>query len=248
MHVAADLLLIGKAWILSDVLQLMAVGLPLSQCSLVALWAAASRANLFLRFVAPLIGVVVCWYVLSRQLTWGIGEAASAAWAVLIGVQTLMIVMVINVYQRARPGDVKDGVKHSRLAFDLRTLILWTMAVAIAFAVVQYGRSKLQWTAGVADWAYFDAMPILGVFNAVLAVHWLWALASGSWRQRSAKIAITVLSVGAIVYFLCYVVDKIVVGAPGISLLELSLITIAQSLLITSTLAVVLVATRQRVQ
>jgi hypothetical protein len=195
--------------------------------------------------VAPLIGAAVCWYVLSRQLAWGIGEPASAAWAVLIGVQTLMIVTLIHVYQRARLGNAKKGVGRSRFAFDLKTLILWTMAVAIVLAAVQYGHWRLRWTTDVADWEYFDAMPMLGMFNAIVAAGWLWALASGSWQKRLLKLAITLFSVAVLVYVLFSVVNKMIV-APGISLLELSLITISQSLVIASTLAIVLAATRQR--
>lgn len=246
MHAAVDGLLLGEAWVFNEPILALAIGVPLSQCSLVALWAAKSRANLLLRFVAPLVGAILCWYILSRLLVWAIGEPASAAWAVLIGLQTVLVVIWIQGYQRLRPHHATDDDDRLRFAFDLRVLILWTMAAAIVLAVVRYGCLNLQWTTDVVDWEYFDVMPILGVYNALLAVHWLWALAGGSLQMRVAKTAFTALALAATLVLVHYVVDKMVVGTVGITLLELSMLTLSQSFLIATTLAVVLVATRRQ--
>jgi hypothetical protein len=249
-HAIAVWFLIRHAWFfLPDAYLWVAVALPLSQCSLAALWAVSSRANVYLRFAVPLVGAVVCWYVLTKLLPWGIGEPASAAWAISLGVQALAIVIMVNSYQRVwgfaiegAPG--ASGPNRSRFAFDLRTLILWTTAVALALGFIQYGRRQWLWTAGVADWEYFDVMPMIGVFNALLAVLWLWALAAGSWQWRTAKSAITVLSIASLGFLVSKAVGWIAVGTPGIGVSELMALAAAQSILVVGSVAFVRLSAR----
>lgn len=197
--VVADLLLISRPWFLEDRQLLIAMALPLSQCSLAAIWATSGRADPYVRFAVPLIAAITSWYVLTRILPWGIGEPASAAWALAIATQTLGIVLIVNLSQRVgdffqrrdSPGDGTAGKPNrAPFAIDLRTLMLWTTTIAIAFGFVQYGRTRWQWTSSIADWVFLEAMPIIGVFHALVAVLWLWALVAGSWQKRIAKTAV----------------------------------------------------------
>ncbi len=190
----ADSFLISRAWFLEDNGLLLAMALPLSQCSLPAIWAACSGLSLYLRFAVPALGVVGCWYLLTQLLPWGLGEPASAAWALALTIQVLAITMAIQLYRLATNLTAQHDAdanrpKRSRWSFDLRTLMLWTTVIAFGFGFIQFGRVQWLWTKGVADWEFLQAMPLIGVFNAVLAVLWLWAFATGNrqWRGRARR-------------------------------------------------------------
>jgi hypothetical protein len=182
--------------------------------------------------------------VLTQILPWGIGESASAAWAIALVVQTLAIIIGIKLCNdvrdlTARQGADESEANPSRLSFNIRTLMLWTTVIAIGFGFVQFGQSQWQWTADIANWDFIKAIPFIGVFNAILAVLWLWALAVGSWQWRSAKIAIVLLLIGLLGFSLSHVIGWIT-GIAGISVHETFVMAAAQSFLLAGSLAVVL--------
>jgi hypothetical protein len=192
LHILVDWVLTSQAWILSDGLLVATLALPLSQCSLCAIWAATSRRSLYLRFAAPVASTIACWYILTYCLPWGMDGSASAGWAVTLAAQTLVIVAAVGVYRRlcrrASP-DAETEIEAGSLnvfAFDLRTLMLWTTVIGIGFGFIQFGRVEWSWSASVAQWEFIRAMPVLGLFNASVALLWLWALATGHWKSRCA--------------------------------------------------------------
>ncbi len=246
----ADVLLISRPWFLENEQLLVAMAVPVSQCSLAALWAASSRASLYSRFAAPLIGTIASWYVLTRILPWGIGEPASAAWALSLAIQTLAIVLIVNLYDRgcrflARRGsrDDVDASKSNRapFAFDLRTLMLWTTAIALLLGFVQYARAEWQWTSNVADWVFIEAMPIIGLFNAFVGVLWLWALASGSWQKRSTKAAVVTLLIGVLGFLMSSAVDW-ATGTNAVDVHDCLVLLVAQSVFVASGIGLVMIA------
>jgi hypothetical protein len=251
-YLVVDLLLVGRAWFLEDESQLTAAALILSQCSLAALWAASSRAIPYVRFAVPPIAAVACWYVLSRILPWGFGEPASAAWAVALGVQTLAIVIAINLYEivcnldTRRSGDA-NRPNQSPLTFSLLTLLLWTAVIAVGFGFIQFGRVRWGWTADVADWEHVQLMPFIGAYNALLAVLWLWAFTAPSWKGRSAKIVGVVLLIGILGWSLSYVI-RWETGFTEVDLRGIFVLTVAQSFFLASSLAFVQVADSKRRQ
>ena len=252
LFMVADLLLIGGPWFLDHKRLVIAMAVPISQCSLAAVWAATSRASLYLRFAVPLLATIGSWYVLTRILPWGTGEPASASWTIVFATQTLAIVLTVNLYERVRNlrqqrvwrdgSEASDSV--SPLAFDLRTLMLWTTVIAFAFGFIQFARAKWQWTFSIADWEFWQAMPVIGVFDAALALCWLWALTSASWRRRIAKIFAVMLLVVLLGCSLPPVVAW-VVGVKAMETSESLVFTAAQSILIAGSLAFVAFAARR---
>jgi hypothetical protein len=251
--IVADLLLISRPWFLGNEPLLVAMAVPLSQCSLAALWAASSRASLYLRFAVPLVGTIAGWYVLTRILPWGIGEPASAAWALALAIQTLAIVLMVHLYDRvcsflARRGSRgEDSTSHAHpapFAFDLRTLMLWTTAITLVFGFVRYARTRWRWTESIADWEFLQAMPIIGAFNALVAVLWLWALASGSRQKRSIKTAAVLLLIGVLGFLMSFAVAW-TTGTNAIEIHDCLVLVVAQSVFVASAIGFVLIAVRQ---
>jgi hypothetical protein len=251
IHISADLALMNQPWVLSDQLVVLALALPISQCSLCAMWAATSRISPYVRFAVAFVGAVVCWYAIAQILPWGIGDPASAGWAAALALQTFAIVTAIELYHRAMNLAARRGTDGGRvklgnlLAFDLRTLMLWTTVIGCGFGFIQFGRVEWRWTLAIADWELMKAMPVLGVFNACLGLMWLWALALGSWQWRTAKTFIVVLLGGSTSYVLPSILAWIC-GKTVIDVYDGLLLTTAQSLYLVASLAVVLIATRNR--
>jgi hypothetical protein len=249
IHISADLALMNQPWILSDQLEVAVLALPLSQCSLCAMWAATSRINPYVRFAVAFVGAVACWRVLTQILPFD--ASASAGWAAALAVQTLAIVTAIGLYHRvmnlaARRGTDGNRAKLSNvLAFDLRTLMLWTTVIGCGFGFIQYGRVQWHWTPTIVDWEYIEAMPMMGVFNACLGLLWLWALSLGKWQWRTAKILIVVWLSGSTSYVLPSILAWIC-GSDVIGVHDGLVLGAAQSLYLVTTLAVVLIATRNR--
>jgi hypothetical protein len=244
--------LTSQAWILSDGLLVATLALPLSQCSLCAIWAATSRRSLYLRFAAPVASTIACWYILTYCLPWGMDGSASAGWAVMLSSQTLAIVAAVGVYRRvvrhASPdadAEVEAGAGTLNIfAFDLRTLMLWTTVIGIGFGFIQFGRVEWSWSAAVAQWEYFRAMPVIGLFNASVALLWLWALATGHWKSRCAKAVAAALLIGLAGYALPPLLSWIT-GHNAIKENNGLVLGIAESLLVIVSLAGVLVAAKR---
>ncbi|NIL98836.1 MAG: hypothetical protein GTO76_12535, partial [Planctomycetales bacterium] len=167
----------------------------LSQCSLATMWAVSSRSSSYLRFALPPLVLVASWYVLTRLLPWGIGDPVSAGWALALAVQMLAIVLVMVPYRYVhnfRAGRHPQGDRRQRRypTYKLSTLILWGTVVACGLTFIRFGRSGWAWTARVAEWEFFAAMPVQGLYNALFALLWLWVFAAGGWGWRIAKAGI----------------------------------------------------------
>lgn len=249
----ADTLLVSRAWFFEGKYLFAAMAVPLSQCSLASIWSCCSRATLYLRFAASLAAAIGSWLVLTRILTWGIGDPVSAAWALAIAIQLLSIVLMIDLYKRGRRWLGRDSTKESGtrnctpspFAFDLRTLMLWTTAIALGFGFTQFAHARWRWSGNLTDWDFIDAMPIVGVGNALLSVIWLWALAVGSWQRRSMKAAGVLLFVG----ILGYLMSAAITWSTGVNALESSdclTLLISQSVLVAGTIILVNFAARRR--
>lgn len=240
-YAVADLLLGGRVWFLDYWSLLVALGVLSSQCSLAAIWAACSGANSYLRFAVPPFVTVVSWYVMTRILPWGIGGPNSALWAIVLAVQTLLIVPAILVYElfwQARTDSSHSD--RSRFTFNVRTLMLWTTVVAFGFGFIQFGRIHWGWSASVAQRGILTPAVVLGMFDAGLAVALLWALSIGSWRWRTAKIVIVLFSIGPLTFLLVRLLDW-TAGSFGIEFADLLRLAAYQGLFVSTWLAVVLV-------
>ncbi len=249
LFIVADIMLVSRPWFLAGDGLLLAMALPLCQCSLASIWATNRRTSPYLRFALPPAGAVVCWYVIIQILPWGANGLGSAAWAICVAIQAMAILIAIHLFRVAAVlltprGD--DGTRPSStdFTFNLRTLMLWTTVSAIVLGFVQYGRVHLGWSSQVAQWEFVAAMPVLGVFNGLLAVFWLWALIAKKWIGRCVRIAFVLMLIGSCGYLLPFLIDAFTgtTGRSGISRHETLVLAAGQTLVLVITLGVALAA------
>ncbi|MGI9469982.1 MAG: hypothetical protein ACR2NZ_00530 [Rubripirellula sp.] len=233
-YVIVTLLLINNALFLEEELSWIAMAIPISQCSLVAVWAVTAKRSIALRFAGTILNTILCWYTLSNLLFWGIGDSASAAWAIALLTQVLMIVGVLHissVTRRATSSEVteKRFQPQAYVSFDLRTLMLWTTTFAIGFSFVQFGRIRWGWTGNIANWPHVEAMPLIGLFNAALGIAWLWASQSRNWKSRGLRWPITAVAAAGLSLALPRLIAT-VTGSYSLTTTASTLIAVVQSI------------------
>ena len=240
----ANVLLAFLPWFPNELIVLIMLSIPLSQCSLVVLWAATTKDHPVMRFVWPAVVIVASWFVLMRIMPWGVGEPASAGWAMALLIQILAIFGMVKIHglSKGRRLDMDFGESShssSGLGYDLRTLMLWTTIIALTFGFIQYARVRWGWSASVADWEYIALMPLFAFFNALLAVIWAWALGERSRQRRFIGMMIAPLMVGILVIATAYASDWMV-GIDGLTIRQLSILAAVESVLIAGTIALLL--------
>lgn len=243
VHVALDVTLTSRSWFWSQPVLMVALAIPLSQLGLLAIWAAVVSSNPLLRFGLPILGIAACWFLMSRILPWGTGEAASAGWAIALVVQVLTVLVAVECFRlirNHRPVEEKilEGTTNvSQIRFGMSTLMLWITSVAIGLGFLQFGQHYWQWTAGIFQWKLLWAMPIIGITNGLVAVLWLWALACGEQTTRGAKNATSAVATGGLA-FLCSYSSTWVTGTSVLKLDDSFIVLIAQSLMISLSLVI----------
>ncbi|MEZ6081906.1 MAG: hypothetical protein R3C56_41395 [Pirellulaceae bacterium] len=238
-----DLTLTRHGWFWDQSMLMIALALPLSQIALLTIVAAVVPMALVLRFALPSFGAVAGWYLLSQILPWGVGEEATAAWALALVAQVVTIFLAVECYwlsRNLRPAnetECGDVGRPSPFTFGMRTLMLWTTVVGLGFGFIQFGRRSWQWTAAVFQWEYLGAMPIIGVANGLVAALWLWALATDGLAWQSAKVVTAVLMAGGLAILQCYAAEWIT-GAYAMNLKESLIVVASQSVFVSASLAV----------
>ena len=135
VHFAINVILVSNVWFLNRSTLMIVLAIPLSQLSLSVLWALAASTNALLRYLIPVLGIAACWFLMSRILPWGIGEPASAGWAIALVCQTITIFVSAigaRLLFAIRPKNEQESQEQrvSRpIRFGVGTLMLWTTAV-----------------------------------------------------------------------------------------------------------------------
>ena len=108
---------------------------PMSQASLVAIWASISRMRSYVRFSLALLGLVCAWLVLVAVVPRELPDPECASYAAMFIAQALVILLVVAAGRLAwrqiawHWGGL--GEDHARrLQYDLATLLLWTLCLA----------------------------------------------------------------------------------------------------------------------
>jgi len=248
VHIVADMALRNQAWFLTNRMLMLALALPLSQCSLCAIWAATSRVNLYVRFAVPFVATIACWFVLTHFLPWGIDRDSSAGWVVTMAVQSVVIVATVDLYQRVqaslskRKGNSSFADRPNALSFDLRTMMMWTTIIALSFGFVQFGRIAYSWSGGaIARWEYIMAMPAIGLFNALVALLWLWVITAGCWKWRSIRFSMAATLIGVASYALPYLLGWLTIRGI-IEARDGYLLGVAQSIYLLASFAIFAIA------
>ena len=221
--VFANLWLINAAWFLNPDQIAAALGIPFSQCSLVAIWAVASNQNLVARFALTILNTLACWYTMTQIFYWGIGDPTSAAWAITLCTQVLMIAFSVHVFLVTRHG--LDRVKaeatfrfQSYFSFDLRTLMLWTTTFAVGFGFIQWGRIQFGWSGSISRWPHVQGMPLIGIFNAAIALLMGWIAQATRWKRRASRFGIAAI----VTALMCFTLPNAITLATEIQGLDYS--------------------------
>lgn len=190
--VLVDLYMIQKLVIVDDDLKMIVFGGLLGQCSLSAIWSATTTRAL-LRFVVPPIVIAACWYACVRIFLWVPGESASPAWATALIAQSITIILLTKAYQAL----FQNREHGSHRSFDIRTLMMWTMVVAATLGFAKYGATQGFWQPN-SGWSYLRAVPIIGFFDGLLAVIWLWTFMRSTIKWRLARYVVAIVCTAVI--------------------------------------------------
>jgi uncharacterized membrane protein YuzA (DUF378 family) len=188
-----DLALLRGPWVLDPMRRTFAVGLPLAQLSLVALWAAFGRGPSYARFALALVGLAWTWLVVVGLLQFGVRADYAAGWGAALAVQGLMVFAAASagrVAWRYATAPRGSDSRWSPLQFGVGWLLLWTAVIAAVLGLGQTVTSGLGWTEKTLSWEYFPMAPAIGGYNAAYALLVMGALAArGKPSLRAAAAA-----------------------------------------------------------
>ncbi len=237
VHFALDLLLISRSWYWTQTALIIVLAIPISQLSLLTLWVAMGVSNPVLRFALPMLGIAISWVLMSRILPWGIGDPATAGWAIALAIQacTIFVALRFFVYLASRAVESRPHV--GQMSFGVSSLMLWTTAIAVALGFVQFGRHYWQWTGNVFQWGLLSAMPIIGITNGLVAALWLWGVQACGLVSLGLRIAVSLQLTGGLA-MLAFYASTWVTGQAVLDLGSLLLVVCSQGLMISLSLAV----------
>lgn len=243
IHLAVDLALTRNVWFLDQQMLMVVLAIPLSQLALLTIWATVVATVPLIRFTVPTVGMIACWYLLSLILPWGVGDQATAAWALAMVIQVFTIVVACGGHQLLRylrtdkESKLTDIGLSNPLKVSLGTLMLWTTFAGVALGFVQFGRQSWHWTAAVFQWHYLGAIPVIGATNGLVAAMCLWVFAADGWSRLFARMVAATLITGGLALFQYYVAAWII-GTVVMTMRDTLIVVAAQSFIISASLAV----------
>lgn len=182
VHLALDVILPQISLFWEEQMLALAITVPLSQLSLVVIWAAVVLRNRILTSAVPILGMFACWFVLSQLLPWGTYEDSSAVWAGALLFQAVTIFAAIACYRRLHPSTAGELMQVSKDAnpnrFEIRDLMLWTAVVAVGLGFLRLGIKYWGWHENFFfQWEFLFVAAVLGITQGLVAALWLWAFA-----------------------------------------------------------------------
>lgn len=237
LHLALDVILPQVSLFWEEHLVALAITVPLSQLSLVVIWAAVDLRNRIVKSAVPMLGMLACWFVLSQLLPWGTDDQKSAVWAGALLFQTVTIFLAIKCSRKLRPSATvklqqanEDGTPNR---FEIRDLMLWTAVVAVCFGFLRLGIEYWGWQEHFFfQWEFSSVAPVAGITQGLTASLWLWALATkppiSAWKWLTAVL----LSAGLAVS------QYLLLWSGGLELEESLTLVAGQSCLLAASLAV----------
>jgi len=189
VHVLVDLVLLAASQIdlmtvSSGAFCYLVLMWPMSQASLVAIWAAISRMPLYVRFVVAVLGLWWTCYMASVIFYAEAGirdEVWVALWVTITLTQAAGIVIVIVVcrvvwtcFERRQAGSAQ--APFGRQQFSIASLLIWTAALAAVLGLGKTAAIYYGWRAE--EFAWHGELLWLGAFHAVCALLVLASLTS----------------------------------------------------------------------
>ena len=238
VHALGDLALVTADLTIRDDWGLFLLAWPLSQGSLIALWAALSGVRSYVRFPVAAVATAWAWYVTVAILgNAGTHGEESAGWAAMFATQALIVLVAIAAgrplwrWRRLRRGSPSEDPLIPQ--YSLRFLLLWTTLLSIMLGAGRIVFVQLEWTSDVVQWEYFYFFPMLGLHNAVFALLVFASLVGRTWMLR--RILMALVLIFAIGYFEVYVY-LFAFGNPGVSLVVFLLLAGFQAAYLYATL------------
>ncbi len=202
VHALGDLAVITLGWTGGWYL-LFLLAWPLSQGSLIALWAGLSRVRSYVRFPVAVVATAWAWYVAMIALDEAVNDEVSAGWAAMFVTQALIVLVAISAgwllcrWRRLRQGSQCEDPLIPQ--YSLRFLLLWTTLLSIMLGAGRIVFAQLEWTSDVVQSDFFYFLSMLGLHNAVFALLVFASLVGRTWLLR--RILLAVVLIFAVGYF-----------------------------------------------
>ncbi|WP_372897947.1 hypothetical protein [Stieleria sp.] len=182
-------------WQLVDDGGLLFVAFVLSQCSMIALWAADYRGHTAISCAAITFFSILCWWIIARFRFVGFGDASEICWVIVVATQAVATITgatCIDTFSKSSRRKYSDRIVHGvqlrRLSFGIGNLILWTTFVAIGLLIVRQILYANGWTADLPGATQTLLAILMGLCGAAIAVMWLATFRGAIWTvvaQRS---------------------------------------------------------------
>lgn len=137
--------------IIADIPEMIVISLPLSQGSLLAVWAAMSGRRRPWRFLLVIIGVVVAVKTLARvitwDLTWDLDEFAGILLIQFFAAAPFFFLMRFvgfELVSAPAPSDADDADNLRWMQFSLRSLMAWTTGLAALLGMASMMPNELR--------------------------------------------------------------------------------------------------------
>lgn len=167
---------------------LLLVGFVLSQCSMVALWAADFRGHAAVSCAALTFVSILCWWIITPFRFIGFGDASEVCWVIVVTTQALATMTgatCLDTFskssRRKHSNRVVHGVRLRKFSFSIGNLILWTTFVAVGLLIVQQILLSNGWTSDSPGATQVWLALLMGLAGAALAVMWLAIFRGALW-------------------------------------------------------------------
>lgn len=197
LHAAAVIALLALPWQFDEDMTWVALAVPVSQNSLIALWASTSTRAIHVRFLVAVIAIWSAWFQTISMLDATPSGEVSAGWAGVLCVQSAFIVAAVSVTRVVQTRFSRHQVRRA-YRYSFRTLFIWLTIIAILMSIFRIGPGSWNWIEVGADWAYFAAVPILGAYHGLYGIVFLAAVAYGPRSARSVLPTIVLVGLLAI--------------------------------------------------
>ena len=188
IHFMADFSFTQSAWLPDGDSVFSVMAIPISQCSLIAIWAATSRRPLIVRSVVPVFMGIALWFLVAHVVTWNLGSPMARSWAIAFATHIIVAASVITMYRRWLARQRNEAAPFS---FDLNFLFVSTTTAALVLCFFQYGRINWGWSEETTEWDEWLSVPMLGVLSGLVASLWLWPFEIRGFRRRFYRLAVS---------------------------------------------------------
>ncbi len=199
-HLIADFVLCVNTSGSSEIVAIIGLALPLSQGSLLALWACMAGWRSYVRFPLACFGITWTWFVAIKFIPIGQDRDMAASYALFFVVQTGVIITIYYllqiilrwIAQRRNP----DAVGSPPLQFSIGFLLIWTAVIALFLGLGKTLCLQMDWRLDVIHGEYFYFGCVIGTYDAFYA---LVALAAALARKKLLlRIALAAIAIGLV--------------------------------------------------